>query len=382
VTTPLRIVHVYNQLDPLNGGPPRVILGLAAGQRALGHHLTFVSADLPDLPAIQAFYGPHLDPLPPRVVLRRERAHWRGLPQLIKALREADVAHLHGIFPVPNVVVAHLCRLLGTPYVLTPHGSLHRGAMGEKRLKKLVGRYALGYGAMVRHAAAIHALNDDEIHGSAWPMPARIEVIPNGVFADEFADLPTPGTFRQTLPALGDDPYVLFLSRLHPGKGCAELGAAFSQLTASHPSLHLVAFGNDQGGKAQLEAAAEAGGWRERLHTPGLIGGRDKLAAFVDAAVYTLPSHHEGFSMAITEALASGTPVVITDTCHFPEVAEARAGHVVPLDPAAIAQGLRSVLDDPEAAAMGARGRALVLDQYIWPALAARVLTLYREIIQ
>lgn len=382
MTAPLRIVHVYNQMDPLNGGPPRVILGLAAGQRALGHHLTFVSADLPEWPALRAFYGERLDPLPPRLVLRREARYWPNLARLVRLLRRADVAHLHGVFPVPNVVVAQLCRLLGTPYVHTPHGSLHTGAMAEKRLKKVVGRHLLGFGSMVRHAAATHALNDDEISGSAWPMPARVEVIPNGVFADEFADLPAPGAFRPTVPGLGDAPFVLFLSRLHPGKGCAELGEAFGALAAARPDLHLVACGNDQGGKALLEAAARAGGWTDRLHCPGVVMGDRKLAAFVDAAVYTLPSHHEGFSMAITEAMTCGAPVVITEPCHFPEVAEAGAGRVVPLDAGALAQGLAAVLDDPDRAAMGARGRQMILDHYTWPAIAARVVDLYREVVR
>ena len=377
----LHIVHVYNQLDPLNGGPPRVILGLAAAQRALGHELSFVSADPPGLPAIARFYGPLLDPLPQRVVLRGEPRYWRNLPALIALLRRADVVHLHGIFPEPNPVVAGLCRVVGTPYILTPHGSLHRGAMREKPLKKKIGRHLLGYGTMVRHAAAIHALNDHEAQGSVWPLPKRVVVIPNGVFPDEFIELPEPGTFRQRTPELGDDPYVLFLSRLHPGKGCAELGAAFSLLAKDHPTLHLLAFGNDQGGKAQLEAAADQGGWRARLHTPGLIDGAEKRAAFVDAAVYTLPSHHEGFSMAITEAMACGAPVVLTEGCHFPEVAQAQAGYVVPLDPQALAQALSAVLSDPEAKAMGERGRALILKRYTWPAIGAQIIGLYREVL-
>ena len=50
--------------------------------------------------------------------------------------------------------------------------------------------------------------------------------------------------------------------------------------------------------------------------------------------------------MAITEALGCGAPVVITETCHFPEVAEAGAGEVVATDSTAVAGALGRLLDD------------------------------------
>ncbi|MCB9526186.1 MAG: glycosyltransferase [Myxococcales bacterium] len=372
---PLAILHVYNQLNPLNGGPPRVIRGLAAGQRAQGHTVRFASADAEGDPGVAEFYGEQLDPLPERVVVGpRAGSLWR----LGRWIARSDVVHLHGIWPVPDVVAADLCRLLRVPYVLSPHGSLHPGALDEKSLKKQVGRHLLGFGRMVKHAAALHCLNPDEQAGVSWPHRGRPVVIPNGVFPGEFENLPDPKVFRDTVPALGDAPYVLFLSRLHPGKGCAELGQAFALLAAARPDLHLVAAGPDQGGVALLKAGA--GAFADRVHTVGVLSGAPKLAALAGAAVYCLPSHHEGFSMAITEALACGRPVVITRQCHFPQVSEVGAGLEVALDPAAIAAGLAQVLDAPDREAMGQRGRALVLERYTWPKIAAEMVALYREV--
>ncbi len=374
---PLRILHVYNELNPLNGGPPRVIRGLAAGQRDLGHSVRFASADPPDDPGVARFYGEHLDPLPERVVLSRDP---RSVARLARWIRTSDVVHLHGIWPVPDVVAADLCRLLRVPYVLAPHGSLHAGALAEKPLKKRVGQHLLGFGRMVKHAAALHCLNPDEQAGIAWPHTGRPVVIPNGVFPNEFEHLPPPAVFRDTVAGLGDAPYILFLSRLHPGKGCAELGEAFGQLAAQRPDLHLVAAGPDQGGAALLAEGAARHGVGDRLHVVGMLDGDRKHAAFAGAAVYCLPSHHEGFSMAITEALACGRPVVITPECHFPQVRDARCGVEVPRDPPALAAGLATVLDAPDADAMGARGRQLVLDHYTWPRIAAQTVDLYRTV--
>lgn len=382
---PLRIAHVYNWLDPAIGGPPRVIVGLAAGQQRMGHEVVLISSDRPGAAPVEALLRAHLSPVPPRTTVRPKffRAVLnRG--RLRRALRGADIAHLHGIWPPVSLLASQICRGLGIPYVLAPHGSLHGSALRERPLRKIVGMWALGYGEMVRQAAAIHALNDEERQGASWvTLPDRVEVIPNGVFPEAFERRPAPGTFRVGRPGLGDAPYVLFLSRLHPGKGLDLLGDAFAQVARARPDVHLVVAGDDHGARADLEVRAARHGYGARLHLVGRLDGEQKDAAFCDAAVYCLPSRHEGFSMAITEALAWGRPVVITATCHFPQVGEEGCGVVTALDPDELAAGLLRVLGEPAAGeAMGARGRDLVLRRYTWPAIAARTTDLYRSILE
>jgi glycosyltransferase involved in cell wall biosynthesis len=112
------------------------------------------------------------------------------------------------------------------------------------------------------------------------------------------------------------------------------------------------------------------------------VYGDAKWDLLRDAAVFCLPSRQEGFSVGVTEALATGTPCVITEACNFPEVATEGCGAVVPLDADALARGLLDVLRDPEEArAMGRRGRALVLERYTWPRIAEQMLALYAEVL-
>ena len=87
--------------------------------------------------------------------------------------------------------------------------------------------------------------------------------------------------------------------------------------------------------------------------------------------------------MAILESLACATPVVISDACHFPEVAEARAGDVVTLNAKALAEALVGVLTDPERrASMGEAGRSLVLSRFTWPAIAQRSIQVFEDVLQ
>jgi glycosyltransferase involved in cell wall biosynthesis len=117
------------------------------------------------------------------------------------------------------------------------------------------------------------------------------------------------------------------------------------------------------------------------LRMPGPLFGPDKYSAIAGAAVYCLPSRQEGFSVAILEAMACRVPVVISDACHFPEVAQVGAGRIVSLDATQIADAIDVVLSDPaQATAMGRAGRRLVEERFTWPQVATRSVDAYKRL--
>ena len=82
------------------------------------------------------------------------------------------------------------------------------------------------------------------------------------------------------------------------------------------------------------------------------------------------------------EAMASGVPVVISDQCNFPEVAEHGAGFVVPLDDASVCEAIGKLLSDPRLGArMGGNGRRLVKERYTWQAAATSMAACYRTLL-
>ncbi len=379
---PLRVVHATTWMDPIVGGPPRVIVGLSAGLQRRGHEIRLISGDWPDNAAVDALFAARMDPPPHRTCCRPKFVYpVVTRDRIARALDGADVVHIHSIWPLNSLVVSQVARQMGIPYVLTLHCNLHEAAVRQKVPKKFVGRHLLGFGKMIREAAAIHALNAEERDGAQWPLPPRVRVIPNGVFPEEFAAPPPAGAFRATLPALGDAPYVLFLSRLHWSKGLDLLGDAFAAVAATRPDLHLVVVGEDSGGQALLEERAARHGYSSRVHYTGAIDGPRKDAAFTDSAAFCLPSRHEGFSIALIEAMAWACPVVATEACHFPQITEVGAGVETPVTAAGIAEGLLCVVNHPERAELGTRGRALILERYTWPAIADQMAALYREVM-
>ncbi|WP_079210711.1 glycosyltransferase [Brucella pituitosa] len=376
----MKIIHIIGSFDPAKGGPQAVVVRLAAAQAALGHDVTIVSysddeidyraakatAAIPGFQCVKTF----MLPMPGRYETLTGR---RAAKILSVMVRSANFVHMHGVWETILLRASMLCRKYHIPYCICCCGMLDVWSMQQKRWKKTIA-FNLAFRRMLNGAAFIQALNQDEVD---LMRPLRLTppvmIIGNGIFPEEVA---APGDAPEALP---DRPYILFLSRLHYKKGLDILADAFCQIANRYPQIDLVIAGPDGGAQTAFLTAIGQAGLQARVHLAGALYGPKKIAVLRNARCFCLPSRQEGFSVAITEALACGVPVVITDACHFPEVAEANAGVVCQLSAQAVAQGLATVLENPERASqMGQAGLKLVADNYTWPRIAAQTIDAYR----
>lgn len=332
-----------------------------------------------EVPGIEAVKAVHVPREAAKVRL------WGAAPSgpVKEVVADSDLCHLHGVWSPLLLITAKACRALGVPYVVMPHGMLDRWSMSQKRIKKQLA-LRLGFSKMLRGASFLHMLNRHEVVG-ARPVvggSVRCEIIPNGIFEEEIYPLPERGSFASERTELAGNRYVLFLSRLHFKKGLDYLVEAFSQVASKLPDVKLVIAGPDDGYEQQVQRLVDEAGLKDRVVFTGSVYGAAKYGVIRDAACFCLPSRQEGFSIAITEALACGCPVVISDACHFPEVAEANAGRVVDLSAQSTARALIEVLGDPaRAELMGKNGQQLVRSQFTWPAIARQTLDLYDSVL-
>ena len=176
--------------------------------------------------------------------------------------------------------------------------------------------------------------------------PEKVKVLYNGI------DLENIRHHRERLemrPALGipaDQPVVGIVARLdHWAKGHGELFQALAQVRTHYP-LHCLVIG---GGRRQPEMAAMV---QKLSLTPSVsfLGHRDDipdLLACLD--IFVLPSHSEGISRSLLEAMAGGLPVIASEVGGTPEVVQHDVnGLLVPVkDPQALAQALIRLLADP-----------------------------------
>jgi glycosyltransferase involved in cell wall biosynthesis len=161
------------------------------------------------------------------------------------------------------------------------------------------------------------------------------------VGGDEAADL-------DALAAHGiEPPYIAFASTIEPRKNVPTLVRAFARVAASRPELRLVLAGSDGWGAREARDAIAASGVATQVMRPGYLPTETVAAFFRRAAVVAYPSFEEGFGLPALEGLACGAPVVTTAGSALGEVVDDAALLVSPEDPAALADAIATVLDNP-----------------------------------
>lgn len=382
----MRISHVIGTLDYRAGGPPAVCRRLAIAQARLGHEVAIISPRIEDEqldPAVEGLSG---SDRVRRVLVEYPaaapgRVFSRTFAEVVQR-EHPDVIHMHGVWEPLLLRASEGARKIDIPYVIRPAGMLDVWSMARSALKKKIA-LALGFRSMLAEAGAIHALNEHEASTiRALGFGSQVVQIPNGVFLEEVELATDPGEFRASVPGLGDHPYALFLSRLHYKKGLDILADAWVSAAPRLIEHHLVVAGPREDDSADVfRGAIERAGLSGRVHMVGAVHGRRKTAAFREAACFVLPSRQEGFSVAITEALSLGLPAVVTDECHFPEVAESGAGRVTPLDARYFSDAIVELLENEGLRRKaGEAGARLVRERFTWPAIADETLRLYKSL--
>jgi glycosyltransferase involved in cell wall biosynthesis len=204
--------------------------------------------------------------------------------------------------------------------------------------------------AYLRRSDLVHINNTDEredlLHYLGYQHP-NVAIIPNGVKMSDFAQLPSKGIFRQKFGLPVDRKLVLFMSRLNVKKGLDLLLPGFRDYVRQHPDTVLAIAGGNDGYEAATRQFIEQNNLGDSVKMVGMLTGDDKKAALADADVFTLPSYSEGFSMAVLEAMAAGTPTLVSDRVGFGEmIREHKAAELVELTPGSVQIGLERLLSD------------------------------------
>lgn len=381
----MKVLHVISNIDLRAGGPATALAGLSAAQLHAGMDVRLVSSfgsndktDLADRLAADGIKTCLIGP-----VAGLFGSHPEMSPILYDAISEVDIVHIHAIWEEIQHQAARIARKLQKPYIFRPCGMLDPWSLSQGKLKKKI-YMALRLRKNLNSAAALHFTTQTEAD-LVKPLQLTPQTIiePNGVHLDEFEVLPARGTFRSRYPQIGDSPTIIFLSRIHYKKGLDLLVPAFAQLPQKN--AFLVIAGPDSDGYGQeVRKLIEYHGIGERVIFAGMLYGTDRVAALADADLFCLPSYQENFGIAVAEALAAGTPVVISDQVNLQsDVLAASVGGVVPCNIDALSKELdRWLADNDLRHHASTAARAFVWQRYDWRQIAQRWLGHYQRIVQ
>lgn len=277
------------------------------------------------------------------------------------------VVHVHGVWTAVNAAACLRSRMLGVPYVVSPHGMLLPAAMHRGGLKK---RCALH--AFVRRnleaAAFVHASSEAERQSVLAVAPAaRTVVIPWGVAISNVPRDRPPNAGRRQ---------AAYIGRIIPLKGVDELLAAWNDVRPRGWDLRFI--GPDPEGHAsRLAGAIDLLQLRETVSIQPAIDRAALPQLLQQLDLLILPSHSENFGLVAAEALAAGVPVITTTATPWQAVVQQRCGWWVADNPSGLASAIRDafILPPAELAAMGMHGRAWMQQSFAWPSIAMRFAT-------
>jgi phosphatidyl-myo-inositol alpha-mannosyltransferase len=293
----------------------------------------------------------------------------RGLRRQIRELlrrEQIDLVHVHGgLNPTLGLVAPDAAGDLDLPVVATFHSWFNRSALCRVFQRTLQNR-------LDRHAAVI-AVSQPVVDAHARYFQADWRIIPNGVDTSFFR----PSASGE---GTGDvNPELLFLGRLDPRNGLDTLLSAMPEVLEQFPEVRLTIAGDGPLRRVYERLAAPV---EDHVSFIGSVNG-NRPEFYSRADLYLCPTTKASFGITLLEAMACGTPMVVSDITGFRElVAGGEEAVLVPKNaPAMWAGTINDLLQDEERRqSMGAAGLAKAA-RFAWPNVTEEITSVYQAVL-
>ena len=357
----MNILHVVDLLSQeTGGGSAKVPYYLAREQAKLGHDVTIYSSD----------YDTKKQ-LPPEgvKVVQFHSIHylfntWNlTLKMLFADFKSYDIVHLHNYRTIVNLIAGIKSKNL----IFQAHGNCQNingitGFIYHLVWRNIVFKRCKGFIAdaplEVSHYMAEGA------------MPADTKVIPVGIDMNGYASLPARNNHSKK--------QILYLGRMYWIKGPDLLAKAVALL--DRKDIEFVVASIDFGYEATFRKLINELGIASITNMVGPKHGEEKIQAFIDADIYVMPSRYEMWGITFMEALACGTPVLMTKECQAWTELPPYCGLSVNATPKDLARAIDFALNNKLADKHRAE-RIEWVRKYDWPAIAKRTVEYYEKVM-
>lgn len=394
----MKILQIITSFPPAfaYGGPARVAYDISKELVKRGHEVTVYTTDVLDkngrykfeknpmwLDGIEVYHFKNISnnlaanfniSCAPKIALK-----------LKKNLKMFDIVHCHDYRAFEAILLHYYAKKNKVPYIIQPRGTMPTMA---KSKQKMLFDTLFGH-AIIRDASKIIASSKIESEQYLDVFPdldiGKIVHIPNGIDLQVYANLPKNGEFKKKHSINENEKVILFLSRIHERKGADILIMAFSELKTMFGNVKLVIAGPDEGHQGKLQTLARDLNVVEDVIFPGPLYGEDKIEAYVDADVFVLPSkdRYESFGNVVLEAMACGTPVIVTNNCGVSEWIGKDVGYTIDYDKNQLKDALLNLLNnDTLRKNYGAIAKTIVNNEFGWNQTINKIEDVYNSVLR
>lgn len=372
----MRVIHVVPAVTEEASGPSYSVVRLCESLIEAGEDLTLAAMDWSPLPSMPAFMKVFPLGVGPRR-LGRAPEMFRWLLRETTAGR-VDVMHSHGMWQMNAVYPGWATRSRETKLVISPRGAFSKWAMSHGSWLKGIFWRLLQRPALAQ-ASCFHATAEaeyEDIRRLGFKQP--VAIISHGIDVPEFTQR-KPRDVRS----------LLFLGRIHPVKGIDILLNAWAAVMDRFPNWQLLIAGpatgyGEQGGYLEEMKALAAKLRLRRMKFVEPLYGEAKLLAYREADLFVLPTRSENFGITVAEALAAGTPAIVTKGAPWQGLQTYSAGWWIDIGVDALVAALEQamVASSDELARRGVNGREWMTREFSWPNLGKQMDRTYRWLLE
>lgn len=290
----------HKRIPGREGGIEVVVEELATRMASKGNSVTVYNRAKKGHKVLKEYKGVHIITIPTIQTKKLDAIIYSFLASIHVSFTKADIVHYHAIGPASMLWIPHIFR---KTTVVTIHGLNYKTpkwkGFGEKYIRwseKVISKYA----------DAIITLSKEQQKYFREKYNRETFYIPNGTTVT----VPKKVDIINQKWGLNKDSYILFLSRVVPGKGLETLIQAYKNVNTD---LKLVVAGGSEYLSDFRSYVQQLASDDKRIVFVGFVDGDALVELYSNAYLFVFPSEAEGMPMCLLEALSFNTPCLVSD---------------------------------------------------------------------
>ena len=357
----------HKQIPSRQGGVEVVVENLAVRMAREGNNVVVYNRNDPKFKQIKKYKEVNIKTVP--TINKRGLAAISAsfFASLFVSFRKYDVVHIHAEGPA---MFCWLPKLFGKKVIVTVHGLNWQSGKWKKNL----GSKAIKFGERmaVKYADEIIVLNEKIKKYFSNEYSRKTVYIPNGVSKPKILE----ANIINNQWGLRKDNYILFLSRIVPGKGVDKLIQAFKKISTAKK---LVIAGGPSDSKEYFDKVRRLAENDPRIVFTGPVKDPILSELYSNSYVYVLPSNSEGMPLTLLEAMSYGNCTLVSDIPECSTVVEEYGKTFKTDDVDDLKENLQILLNKPQVVRnLRNKSADFILKKYDWNTTVSETLKLYK----